>query len=215
MTPSNRGKVKGRLPAPMVSVIRSLSRDGWRAEHQLRQRIFVGPDVAAVVPDGRDALRGQCVHRHERTGQPQRAADDLGTGGEVAVLGHRDGQPCHWRSARPMTSSLRPEPYSSAVSTKLMPRRKAWCSVRMEALSSTAPQSPPNCQPPKAISLTCHPVRPKVRYCIGNRSPSSMTERKRLTPGGGDKVNRSPRWYWHVLVFQLIVNPSRPRSEDF
>ena len=78
----------------MVSVIRSLSRGGGgRAEHQLRQRVFVGPDVAAVVPDGGDALGGERVHRPERTGQPERAADDLGAGGQVAVLGHRGGQP--------------------------------------------------------------------------------------------------------------------------
>ena len=39
------------------------------------------------------ALGGECVHGPERTGQPERATDDLGAGGQVAVLGHRGGQP--------------------------------------------------------------------------------------------------------------------------
>jgi len=62
----------------------------------------------------------------------------------------------------PVTSSLRPCEYTSAVSTKLIPASSAACSIRMQSASSVLPQSP-NIIAPKQYSLTSTPVRPRLR----------------------------------------------------
>jgi hypothetical protein len=65
-------------------------------------------------------------------------------------------------NACPISSSLWPCPYTSAVSKKLTPRSNARCSARSESSSCTDPQrNPPIGQPPKPISDTIMPVRPR------------------------------------------------------
>ena len=67
------------------------------------------------------------------------------------------------RSARPTSDSLRPSPYTSAVSRKVTPTSSAVCSTASASSSPTSPQSPPSCQQPRPMTETCRPVRPSVR----------------------------------------------------
>lgn len=63
-----------------------------------------------------------------------------------------------------MIDSLRPSPYTSAVSMKLTPWSMAACSVRIDSSSSTGPQKPPMAQAPNAMRDTVMSVRPSLRY---------------------------------------------------
>ena len=72
----------------------------------------------------------------------------------------------------PISSSLWPFPYTSAVSKKLTPRSKAASIARIDSASSVSPQpicigprvdGPPTAHPPKPISDTRKPVLPSVR----------------------------------------------------
>src|ERR1700733_776005 len=64
---------------------------------------------------------------------------------------------------RPMIRSLRPSPYTSAVSRNVTPDSTAACSTASASRSLTLPQSAPSCQVPRPITETGRLVRPKTR----------------------------------------------------
>jgi len=68
-----------------------------------------------------------------------------------------------WANSR----SLRPSPYTSAVSKKLTPRSAARFKAARESLSSTGPHVPPMAHAPKLMADTFQPVRPSSRYSMG------------------------------------------------
>src|SRR5579863_8585299 len=70
------------------------------------------------------------------------------------------------RFNRAISLSLRPIPYTSAVSMKFTPQSTALCSAAMDSPSSTAPHDPPIAHAPKLTAETFHPVRPNARYCM-------------------------------------------------
>ncbi|CAM5665068.1 hypothetical protein SGLAM104S_02260 [Streptomyces glaucescens] len=51
-----------------------------------------------------------------------------------------------------MVCSLRPSPYTSAVSRKVTPDSAAASSTARASLSSTSPQSAPSCQVPRPMT---------------------------------------------------------------
>jgi hypothetical protein len=59
--------------------------------------------------------------------------------------------------------SLRPMPYTSAVSMKFTPQSTAALSAARDSVSSTVPHVPPIAHAPKLMSETFQPVRPKSR----------------------------------------------------
>ena len=67
-----------------------------------------------------------------------------------------------------MTRSLRPSPYTSAVSIRVTPASAAAWSARRLSASSTVPQSAPIAQAPNPMTLTSRPVLPSLRYSIGD-----------------------------------------------
>src|SRR4029079_14434097 len=82
--------------------------------------------------------------------------------------------------------SLRPSPYTSAVSTKLTPASIAACSARSDSSSSTAPHDPPMAHATKPIVDTRKPVRPSSRYSIPcDRIPRHEQNVYSRSRGGG------------------------------
>src|SRR5580692_6157541 len=67
---------------------------------------------------------------------------------------------------RPMICSLRPSPYTSAVSRKVTPDSTAACSTSSASDSVTEPQSAPSCQVPRPMIDTGRPVLPRTRCSI-------------------------------------------------
>src|SRR5690606_25283446 len=70
---------------------------------------------------------------------------------------------------RPMSDSLRPSPYTSAVSKNVTPAWAAASSTARASASRTSPQSAPSCQVPRPIAETGRPVRPRVRISMPRR----------------------------------------------
>jgi hypothetical protein len=68
--------------------------------------------------------------------------------------------------ASPTISSETPFEYTSAVSTKLIPASRARWMIRIESARSSLPQGP-NIIAPRHRGLTCTPVRPSGRNCMG------------------------------------------------
>src|SRR5215471_345122 len=62
--------------------------------------------------------------------------------------------------------SLRPLPYTSAVSMKLIPQSIAFCNEASPSSSETFPHDPPMAHAPKLTSETFQPVRPSGRYSM-------------------------------------------------
>ncbi len=67
------------------------------------------------------------------------------------------------RSSRATNCSLRPSPYTSAVSMKVTPASTAACNVAMASSSGTSPHADPICHAPSPTTLALRPVRPKSR----------------------------------------------------
>src|SRR5580693_999827 len=63
----------------------------------------------------------------------------------------------------PISFSLRPSPYTSAVSRKVTPDATAASSTASASFSSMSPQSAPSCQVPSPITEMARPVRPSIR----------------------------------------------------
>src|ERR1035437_6040503 len=72
------------------------------------------------------------------------------------------GKPVSFRN-RPITRSLFPSPYTSAVSKKFTPVSVAARNVDSATSSGTSPHELPSCQVPRPTSLSFWPVLPKVR----------------------------------------------------
>ncbi len=62
-----------------------------------------------------------------------------------------------------MSRSLRPSPYTSAVSIRVTPASAAAWRARRLTSSSTSPQDPPIAHAPKPMALTRWPVFPSLR----------------------------------------------------
>src|SRR3954469_12889911 len=88
-------------------------------------------------------------------------------------------RPCR---ASPTISSDTPAEYTSAVSTKLIPASSARWMMRMESARSSLPHGP-NIIAPRHKGLTCTPVRPSGRYCIGVPSSGEAAGGRDGPPG--------------------------------
>src|SRR5690242_9622570 len=66
----------------------------------------------------------------------------------------------------PMIRSLRPSPYTSAVSKNVTPDSTAARSTAKASASVTDPQSAPSCQVPRPMIETGLPVLPRTRCSI-------------------------------------------------
>jgi hypothetical protein len=64
----------------------------------------------------------------------------------------------------PMICSLRPSPYTSAVSMKVTPASTAALSVACASSSLTSPQSAPSCQAPSPITPASRRILSKLRF---------------------------------------------------
>ena len=84
---------------------------------------------------------------------------------EVPTVNSADG-----RSLRnlAMSLSLRPSPYTSAVSKNVMPSSRAVLRAAMASSSVTSPQSAPIAQAPKPIRDIAKPVLPSRPYSIAS-----------------------------------------------
>ena len=65
-----------------------------------------------------------------------------------------------------MIRSLRPSPYTSAVSRNVVPVAAAASSTVSASFSPTSPQSAPSCQVPRPTTETALPVLPRMRFSI-------------------------------------------------
>src|SRR6266545_8417285 len=81
--------------------------------------------------------------------------------------------------ARPTISSERPSPYTSAVSTKLIPPSRAWWIIRTHSAWSVFPQGP-NIIAPRQWVLTFTPVRPRVRYSMASALPQILLQHQHV-----------------------------------
>src|SRR5450756_128541 len=93
-----------------------------------------------------------------------------------------------WASSRPTRRSLRPSPYTSAVSRKVTPESTAASRIAIAPSSVMSPQSEPSCQQPSPITLTGRCTRPSTRVSMG--TTLSRTGQVGSRPGG------SPRTWW-------------------
>src|SRR6185437_9210888 len=84
----------------------------------------------------------------------------------------------------PMIRSLRPSPYTSAVSRKVTPDSTAARSTARASASVTAPQSAPSCQVPRPMTDTGLPVLPRTRCSMGS-DPRGGIPRPRRRPYAG------------------------------
>src|SRR5690625_1321247 len=73
-----------------------------------------------------------------------------------------------------MNFSLRPSPYTSAVSKKVTPAERAASRTALAAASSTSPQSAPNCQVPRPITLRSRFKREGLRCSIIKAYPAKF-----------------------------------------
>src|SRR4029450_10614060 len=93
---------------------------------------------------------------------------------------------------RPMICSVTPsptrQPYTLAVSKKLMPSSRARSMMRWESVSEV---SGPKFMVPRQIRLTRSPVRPRWAYCMGAPGWSGVAGRHPATCQGSD---RSGEW---------------------
>ena len=62
-----------------------------------------------------------------------------------------------------MTDSLRPSPYTSAVSKNVTPASTDASSTASASSAETSPQSAPSCQVPSPTTETSRPVLPRIR----------------------------------------------------
>src|SRR5580698_6475515 len=84
--------------------------------------------------------------------------------------------------------SLRPSPYTSAVSKKLTPQSSARKRALFDSASSTSPHVPPIAHAPKLTVETFQPVRPSARYCIGGAYQASWPTGMRVLFVGGTGI---------------------------
>src|SRR5690242_1581641 len=80
----------------------------------------------------------------------------------------------------PIRRSLRPSPYTSAVSRNVTPACTAASSTASASASATSPQSAPSCQVPRPTTETARPVRPRMRSSTGNDLTAAARRAGRL-----------------------------------
>ena len=83
-----------------------------------------------------------------------------------------------------MIRSLRPSPYTSAVSRNVVPVAAAVSSTASASFSATSPQSAPSCHVPSPTTETARPVLPRMRFSIGAECSEDAAPTARMARPG-------------------------------
>src|ERR1035438_3068970 len=122
---------------------------------------------------------------------------------EPSHLGRHAAEALVSRKKRPMSSSLRPMPYTSAVSKKFEPLSHAERKTCKAVSSVTLPQFAPICQVPRPTSPISRPVFPKLRVFIPSPFLEDCSLNRRLLssrhkPWSEAVMNRHGRVPWFL-----------------